>query len=328
MIERRTLLKGSACVAASGFLPACGKTPSDGLRLATVKYGSLNWLVQTIRRQKLAEKYRLKLDILEVANNQGGPVALLSNEADIVVSDWTWAMRQQSLGEKLLFSPYSSTLGAVMVHQDSGITKLEDLKGKRLGVAGSSIDKSWLLLRAYARKVAGIDMAELADPVFGSPPLLSEEFRNHRLDGVLNFWTYTARLIGEGHKRLIGMEEILAGLDVSPVPSLVGFVWKSSTAAKKGGQIDTFFKVVQEANAVLAKSDTAWDDIRALVRPKTDAEFAAIKAAYRSGIPSGPWSADQTASAKRLFDLLVKLGNKRLVGHGTKFDAQLFHVVS
>lgn len=327
-MQRRTLLQGSACLALTTLLPGCGDGgKSAGLRLATVKYGSLNWLVETIFRQKLDEEAGLKLDILHVANNQGGPVALLSNEAEIVVSDWTWAMRQRALGEELFFSPYSQTLGAVMVRKDSGISKLDDLSGKRLGVAGSSIDKSWLLLRAYARKVTGKDMADLAEPVFGSPPLLSEEFRNGRLDGVLNFWTYSARLLGEGHMRLVGMDEILAGLNIAPVPSLVGFVWKAETAATRQAEIDTFFKVIGKANQILATSDDAWDDIRKLVRPKSDAEFAAIKAAYRSGIP-GPWSPQQTESAQRLFDLLVELGEKKLVGHGTKFDPKLFHVVS
>lgn len=327
-MKRRTFLASSAGLAASAILPGCGgERASSGLRLATVKYGSVNWLAQTIFRNKLDEKADLKLDILNVANNQGGPVALLSDEADVVVSDWTWAMRQRSMGEKLFFSPYSQTLGAVVVRKDGPISSLQDFQGKRLGVAGSSIDKSWLLLRAYARKVAGTDMADLAEPVFGSPPLLSEEFRNGRLDGVLNFWSYTARLMGEGHKRLVGMDEILAALGVSPVPSLVGFVWKEKTDANKGVEMNTFFKVVREANQVLASSEGAWEDIRPLVRPKTDAEFAAIKAAYRSGIP-GPWSSEQTSSAKQLFDLLVGLGEKKLVGHGTKFDPQLFHVVS
>ena len=44
---------------------------------------------------------RLALDTIEVASNQAGPVALLAGGADVIVSDWTWAMRQRSLGEKL-----------------------------------------------------------------------------------------------------------------------------------------------------------------------------------------------------------------------------------
>lgn len=327
-MKRRTLLTGSACLAAGAFLPGCGsETSVNGLRLATVKFGSVNWLVKTIFANKLDEKHQLDLDIVEVATNQGGPVALLSNEADIAVSDWTWAMRQRSLGEQLLFSPYSQTLGAVVVRKDSEIASLNDLKGKRLGVAGSAIDKSWLLLRAYSRDVTGTDIMEMAEPAFGSPPLLSEEFRNGRLDAVLNFWSYSARLVGEGHRRLVGMEQILAGLNVSPVPSLVGFVWKEQTQAKKSKSISALFDAIADANQLLAKSDKAWDDIRHLVRPKTENEFAAIKEAYRSGIP-GPWSPEQTASAEKLFNLLVSLGEEKLIGSGTKFDPKLFHVVS
>jgi NitT/TauT family transport system substrate-binding protein len=329
LIDRRKLLAGTALSAAALTLPARRLAmASDGMsiRLATVKYGSLNWLVQAIKNNKLAEKAGLDLDILQVATNQAGPVALLSDEADVVVSDWTWAMRQRSAGEKLYFLPYSSALGAVMVQSGSKITKLEELQGKRLGVAGSSIDKSWLLLRAYALKTTGKDLAKSATPVFGAPPLLSEEFRSERLAAVLNFWTYSARLEGEGHRRLIGLDEILAGLGVSPPPPLVGFVWKQKTQEKKPEALKVFFEVITNGNKVLGSSDADWDAIRRLVRPKTDAEFQALIAAYRAGIPK-PWTPAHTQSANALFDLLVELGDKSLVGHGTTFDPGLFNAV-
>ena len=38
-------------------------------------------------------------------------------------------------------------VGGVMVRPDSGVYTLADLRGKRLGVAGGPLDKSWLLLR-------------------------------------------------------------------------------------------------------------------------------------------------------------------------------------
>lgn len=331
MIGRRTFLSGvTATGAAALCLPSlrlAGAADANSIRLATVKYGSLNWLVETIKKNGLADKAGLNLDILEVATNQAGPVALLSDEADVVVSDWTWAMRQRSSGEKLLFAPYSSSLGAVMVQSDSKITKLDDLTGKRLGVAGSSIDKSWLLLRAYALKTTGNDLATSATPVFGAPPLLSEEFRSQRLAAVLNFWTYSARLEGEGHRRLVGLDEILSGLGVSPVPPLVGFVWKQKTQDKKPVALKLFFEMITRGNEVLAGSDADWQAIRGLVRPKSDAEFQALIAAYRAGIPK-PWTAAHTQSANALFDLLVELGDKSLVGHGTKFDPGLFNGLS
>ena len=114
-----------------------------------------------------------------MATNQAGPVALLSGDADVIVSDWTWALRQRALGEHLKFAPYSSALGArdgAEGHRRS--SQLADLKGKKLGVAGGAIDKSWLLLRAYSRKTLGTDIADLAEPVFGAAPLLTEEMRS------------------------------------------------------------------------------------------------------------------------------------------------------
>ena len=73
-----------------------------------------------------------------------------------------------------------------------------------------------------------------AEPVFGAAPLLTEEMRSGRLDAVLNFWTYAARLSGAGYRKLIGMDEVLKALGIDPVPSLVGFIWRESTRTKEG----------------------------------------------------------------------------------------------
>ena len=77
-------------------------------------------------------------------------------------------------------------------------------------------------------------------------------------------------------------------------------------------------------NAVLATSDAAWDRIRHLVKPENDAEFAAIKAYYRAGIPS-PWTGAETKSAEKLTQVLVGVGGSQLLGSDTQFDPKLFH---
>ena len=294
------------------------------LRVASLKFGSLSWVLETIRTEGLAEKAGLNLVVIDVATNQAGPVALLSGDADVIVSDWTWALRQRAMGERLKFAPYSSALGAVMVPKDSPIAQLADLQGKKLGVAGGAIDKSWLLLRAYSKKTMGKDMAQMAEPVFGAAPLLTEEMRSGRLDAILNFWTYAARLSGGGYRKLIGMDEVLKALDIDPVPSLVGFIWREEIEAKNGPAIAAFLDAVTKANAILAKSDTAWDRIRNLVKPENDAEFAAIKAFYREGIPP-PWSAADTRAAEKLTQVLTGAGAAELMGGDTRFDPKLFH---
>ena len=190
MISRRDVLIGCAVVGGFAVSPAgLLRAETAALRIGSVKFGSLSWVLETIRAEGLDKKAGLELEVIEVASNQAGPVALLSDGADVIVSDWTWAMRQRSLGEPLKFSPYSSALGELVVPNDSAIRTLADLNGKSLGVAGSAIDKSWLLLRAYAREKLGKDLSDFASPSFGAAPLLNEEIRAGRIDAVLNFWT-------------------------------------------------------------------------------------------------------------------------------------------
>ena len=75
---------------------------------------------------------------------------------------------------------------------------------------------------------------------------------------------------------------------------------------------------------MLAASDAAWERLRPLVKPETDAEFAAIKAYYRAGIPA-PWTGAETKSAEKLTPVLVDVGDAQLLGNDTQFDAKLFH---
>lgn len=326
MIDRRTFLGGAGLTVAATVAPWPVFAGGGGapLRIASVTFGSLSWVLETIKALELDRKAGLSFEIVEVASNQAGPIALLGGGADVIVSDWTWAMRQRALGEKLKFAPYSSALGALVVPNDSDIKSIADLERRQLGVAGSAIDKSWLLLRAYSQKTIGRDMARYARASYGAAPLLNEELRSGRIEAVLNYWTYAARLTGSGFREIISVGEIMKELGVDPVPSLVGFIWKESFEATNGDQLQTFLTVVNEANAVLAADDSAWERLRPLVKPADDDEFKAIIAAYREGIPD-PWGSEEVESARKLMDVLIKAGDTELMGHGTNFDPQLFH---
>jgi NitT/TauT family transport system substrate-binding protein len=324
MIDRRRLLLAGGATLASVGLGVPARATVGTLRVASLRFGSLSWVLETIRAEGLADKAGLSIVVVDVATNQAGPVALLSGEADVIVSDWPWALRQRALGEHLKFAPYSSALGAVMVPKDSSVARLADLEGKKLGVAGGAIDKSWLLLRAYSRKSLGKDVGDMAEPVFGAAPLLTEELLSGRIDAVLNFWTYAARLAGAGYRKLIGMDAVLKELGIDPVPSLVGFIWREGTEEKKGPAIAAFLDAVAKANAILAQSDSAWERVRHLVKPKDDAELAAIKAFYREGIPP-PWSPADTRAAEQLTQVLRAAGAGEFMGEDTQFDPKLFH---
>jgi NitT/TauT family transport system substrate-binding protein len=320
---RRQTLTAGAALAATAAWPRVGRA-SPSVRLTSVKFGSVSWLIETIRAEGIDKKHGLNLEDIEVANNPAAPIALLSGSADVIVSDWTWALRQRSKGYDLKFAPYSTALGSLMVPKDSPVKSFSDLIGKKIGVAGTGIDKSWILLRAYSRKILGKDIGNVSDPVFGAAPLVTAEFQSDRLDAVLNFWTYAARLRAEGARELLSMADVVKGLGVSPTPALVGFIWSEKEVADKGIPVDVLLSAVADANAVLAKSDAAWERLRPLIRPASDAELHAIRDYYRSGI-TGTWGPAETSAAEKLTNLLIELGDAELVGDGTRFDQNLFH---
>ena len=92
-----------------------------------------------------------------------------------------------------------------MVPANSPIKTLGDLKGKKLGVAGGPLDKSWLLLVAYALRTANLDLRTETTQEFGAPPLLAERAKQGEIDAVLNFWPFAARLEAAGFTQLIGV---------------------------------------------------------------------------------------------------------------------------
>lgn len=327
LITRRELVRtGAAALALStGLTQWSGRAlASTTIKLSSVKSGSVAWIIETIRAEGLDKKHGFDLQVVEVATNSAAPVALLAGEADVIVSDWTWALRQRAKGQDLKFSSYSSALGSLMVPKDSPITSLADLQGKKIGVAGTGIDKSWVLLRAYSTKTTGKDIAKSADVVFGAAPLITEEFKSGRLDACLNFWTYAARLQGAGARQLLSMADVIKALGIDPAPPLVGFIWSEKAVAAKAVPVDKLLAAVADANAVLAASDDAWTRLKPLVKPASDEEMAAIKAYFRTGI-TGPWSADATSAAEKMTKLLIELGDTELVGDGTRFDPNLFY---
>src|SRR5262249_21151118 len=108
---------------------------ADHIRVATLKTGTLAWELEVVRVHGLDVEANLTIDALELGSTEGGKIALKGGAADVIVSDWLWVARERALGDNLMFYPYSSALGAVMVPADLPIKNVGDLKGRKLGVA-------------------------------------------------------------------------------------------------------------------------------------------------------------------------------------------------
>ncbi|GLK80711.1 ABC transporter substrate-binding protein [Methylopila turkensis] len=322
-IERRGFLAGAAALGAAAALGPTPARASRAISVTTLKFGTVNWLLDTVEAEGFAAREGVDLRRQTLASPQALTVSLQAGQADLIVSDWAWAMRRRVDGEPLQFAPYSTALGAIMVGKDSKIASLKDLRGKKLGVAGGPIDKSWLLFRARAQSEVGGDIATMLEPVFGAPPLLSEQLRLGRVDAVLTYWHFAARLDAEGFPKLVDVTDILRDLGVSPPPPLVGFVWREALSRDAGRGLAGFFRAVAAGNETLKTSDAAWERLRPSMQVKTDAEFTRLRDYFRAGVP-GPWSQADVTASEKLHKLLADFGGADFVGPDPRFDPALF----
>ena len=191
----------------------------------------LAWELAVIRSHGLDQRANLTIKVIELASPEAGKIALRGGSADVIVSDWLWVSRERELGAKLTFYPYSSALGAVMVPNSSSIRTLADLKGRKLGVAGGPIDKSWLLLRA-SMKQDGIDLKSESTIVYGAPPLLAAKTLSGEMDATVNFWNFCAALEAKGFRRLAGVEELLPKLGAKGRTAMIGYVFDEGWGAQ------------------------------------------------------------------------------------------------
>ena len=129
----------------------------DTLRIGLQTTGTFAWQLDVIRRHNLDSIAGLDLKITEYASPDAGKLALNSGSVDLALVDWLWVARARALGAKLLFYPYSSAVGSVMVKADSPLRSIGDLRGRVLAVAGGPLDKGWLIIQAAAIR-QGIDL--------------------------------------------------------------------------------------------------------------------------------------------------------------------------
>jgi NitT/TauT family transport system substrate-binding protein len=313
-MQPKRAIRAVFCAAAlsglAGANPALSETPV--LRVASLEFGTVNWELDTIEHLGLDTSNGFDLQVRTVAGSSAAQIAFQGGEAEAFVSDWLWVARQRAAGHDFVFIPYSKAVGGLMVPQDSEAQSLADLEGGKIGIAGGPLDKSWLILRAYAEQEAGMDLAARTEQVFGAPPLIYKSALSGELDGAINFWHYLAKMEAEGMRMLVDVEEAAAALGLDPDTPLLGYVIKGETIAEHPGIADALAAASTEAKAVLASDDAAWERLRPQMNADSDAEYQALVEGWRAGIPkSGP--VDEAAAA-RMLELMVELGGEELLG--------------
>jgi NitT/TauT family transport system substrate-binding protein len=282
------------------------------VRAGVLKFGTVSWELDVVKHHGLDRKEGFTLVVNEFAANDAANVAFMGDAVDVIVEDWLWVARQRAEGVAISFLPYSSAVGAVIARPDRGITRLGDLAGKKLGVAGGALDKSWLMLQALARR-QGLDLAAAASPVFGAPPLLSEKLVQGELDAALVYWPFAARLEARGLHRLIAIADVQEALGVPRTTPQLGYIFKESWGKSSPERVAAFARASRAAKAIMKESDAEWERLRPLTRAEDDATLVALRQRYREGIVAS-WGEAERQAATRLFAVLAELGGEKLVG--------------
>jgi NitT/TauT family transport system substrate-binding protein len=288
-----------------------------------LKFGTVAWEIDTIAHHRLDEKHGIHLVPVEYSTNDAAKIALQAGAVDLIVTDWPWVARQRSEGAGFSFTPYSKAVGALVVSPESGIRDLADLKGKRIGVVGGPLDKSWLLLRALSKRELGIDLADSAESVFGAPPLLSEEFSRGRVDAVLTYWHYAARLEAAGATPILTVADIIGRLGAGADVPMLGYAFSESWGSANRNALKGFLQSSRDAKNILAISDDEWQRLTPLLGTSEPKVRAALKSGYRTGI-LGHWGEQERHHAAELYAVLVELGGERLVGRAKVLEPGTF----
>ena len=240
----------------------------------------------------------------------------------MIVSDWIWVSSLRASGADFTFYPYSNTSGALVVPEKSPIHSIKDLKGKRLGIAGGELDKNWLLLQALAQK-EHLDLNASVEKTFGAPPLINEQIKQNRVDAILTYWHFAARLEAQGYRQIIDGRGILKGLGIAENVPSIGYVFKQSWAEGHKQAINNFIKASKRAKNLLCTSDTAWQK----VIPLTQAKDLPTQTKLRQGYCEGgieQWGEKEQQAAARIYTMLRTLSNNRLTGQSENLQAGTF----
>ncbi|MEH6650840.1 MAG: ABC transporter substrate-binding protein [Motiliproteus sp.] len=295
------------------------------ISVAALKFGTLNWELETIRRQQFDRAHGYQLDVTPLAGMSATRTALMSGSSDVIVADWIWVSRQRAAGQMLQFIPFSTAIGELILARDSSIQSLADLDGKRIGIAGGPASKGWLLLRARAMQ-QGIDLAATTEQQYGAPPLLNAALEAGRIDAVLTFWHFAARLKAQGLTSLLNLKQTSRELGLESDLPMLGFVFRQQWAEQNPQLVAGLLHSSQAAKQLLLRDAEAWGPLRGMMKASADETFIELKQGYLDGIPA-PLTDAQIDDAVKMYALMHQVGGSRLLGESATLDRASFRVI-
>ena len=206
-----------------------------------------------------------------------------------------------------------------MVKKNEQINSFLDLKNKKIGVAGGSLDKSWLFLRAYAIKKYEKDPLTFFKTSFAAPPLINGLLRNNQLDAGYNYWNYTARLEALGYVELLTLNDILPYIGIKGELPLIGYVFRDNFFQQNKIALNGFISASNEAREILKTSNSEWQRISKMTGANSQLMLEKIRDSFRKGIPSDNHKLMEK-NIRNAYDVLSQIGGEDLVGSSSSLS--------
>ncbi len=296
----------------------------EKIKVGVLKWGTANWELNTLKGQKLDQKNDYELEVVGLGSKNASATALQGGEVHVILSDYIWVNRQRAEGANYTFVPHSLTVGGLISSNESGINSVSDLKGKKLGIAGGPVDKSWVILQAYAKEKFGMNLKDEVETVFAAPAVINEQLMEGNVDAVLNFWHYNARLKAAGMNEVISVKDVLTELDLNGQTPLLGWVFDKGWAEDNKKLISSFLDSSYQTKEMLLNDLGQWEGLKKKMKADEDETlFIALRDDYRAGIVD-EFKADHIASASDVFAVMATIGGEKLVGSANSLDPNTF----
>ena len=295
----------------------------NSLKIGVLAFGTVNWELDVLKHNNLDKKNGFDLEIINLASKNAQLVALQGKDVNVIVNDWIWVNSQKTNGKNFSFYPYSKATGTLVVNENSKINSLLDLKGKHLGIAGGVDDKTWLLIRAYGKKMFDVDLKDIVNPLYAQAPILYKKMEDNSLEASINFWHFNSKLESKNIKPLVEIEDIYKELGLNEDLSFVGWTFDEKFALENKELINAFLKASQQAKEILQNDENEWNRIKNIMNVKNDIEFEALKSGYKKGIIT-TFNQNNIDDFQKVFKILLQEGGKDLVGNSVFLDNGIF----
>lgn len=143
-----------------------------------------------------------------------------------------------------------------------------------------------------------------------------------QVDAAINLWHLQALMLARGMREIASVTDAARTLGLDPQTPLLGYVLRDSWIQANPALAKGLAGASRAAKDLLLHDDAAWQPLSPYIEADNDAEFQALRAGWRAGVP--PDAPVDVANAQKLFATMAELGSDELTGGLTELPPGLF----